>query len=543
MSKSDSIYFNLKSPKGIEYEIQLESLKDEINLIATLPNSLPRRIFNKNIPFSNLKSIKYLANCKTIEDITEIIIPIIENGNSSIVENKENTLILKFSPTKIEKSDFSFTLTEKKISEKEQMESLYLALNNISNKVLQLEKENILLKKKLENHQNLYNQNLQDIISMIKTLKDQKDSDVINLQYEIQAMKKPQIRPNPYSTNTLSYKQNNSFANNTYKSQTINNNYQLNTTNPINKSTINDPYQTYTAIQDADTIPIQIIEAHLGAINHISVFPNGKFISVSDDRSIRLFDQDGILLTTLENAHENPIQYISIKNNNEFITCSDDRSLKIWYLLNKSIQLYKEFQNAHTQAISCVIYTSLGNIASCSIDKFIKIRSGKNYERVTALIDTDSVAVFSLLEIDDDILVSGGWEGIKFWDMKTRLKIISIDNCACVNCDALARIDTDKIAVGGDKYGIIKIISISKKVIIKEINNFNQCLALMGIFFKGLFASGGEDSIIRLFSTESYECVKEIPRSHEGGINGFAKIKNGNLISYGADGNIKIWSL
>ena len=144
MSKSDSIYFNLKSPKGIEYEIQLESLKDEINLIATLPNSLPRRIFNKNIPFSNLKSIKYLANCKTIEDITEIIIPIIENGNSSIVENKENTLILKFSPTKIEKSDFSFTLTEKKISEKEQMESLYLALNNISNKVIQLEKENIL---------------------------------------------------------------------------------------------------------------------------------------------------------------------------------------------------------------------------------------------------------------------------------------------------------------------------------------------------------------------------------------------------------------
>ena len=378
---------------------------------------------------------------------------------------------------------------------------------------------------------------------MIKTLKDQKDSDVINLQYEIQTMKKPQIRPNPYSTNTLSYKQNNSFANNTYKSQTINNNFQLNTTNPINKSTINDPYQTYTAIQDADTIPIQIIEAHLGSINHISVFPNGKFISVSDDRSIRLFDQDGLLITTLENAHENPIQYISIKNNNEFITCSDDRSLKVWYLSNKNIQLYKEFPNAHIQAISCVIYTSLGNIVSCSIDKFIKIRSGKNYERVTALVDTDSVAVFSLLEIDDDILISGGWEGIKFWDMKTRLKVISINNCSCVNCDALARIDTDKIAVGGDKYGIIKIVSISKKVIIKEINNFNQCLALMGIFFKGLFAAGGEDSVIRLYNVESYECVKEIPRSHEGGINGFAKIKNGNLMSFGADGNIKIWTV
>ena len=440
--------------------------------------TVPKRIFNTSISFLDLKAIKYLSNCVSLERIMEKIITIIENGNSSITENQDNILLLKFSPNKNIRNEFSFELIEEEISSKEKTEALYLSINNITKKVIDLEKENTLLKQQFENHQNLYNRNLQDIISMIKTLKDQKDSDVINLQYEIQTMKKPQIRPNPYSTNTLSYKQNNSFANNTYKSQTINNNYQLNTTNPINKSVINDPYQTYTAIQDADTIPIQIIEAHLGAINHISVFPNGKFISVSDDRSIRLFEQDGILLTTLENAHENPIQYISIKNNNEFITCSDDRSLKIWYLLNKSIQLYKEFQNAHTQAISCVIYTSLGNIASCSIDKFIKIRFGNFYEKVTVLVNTDTVAVFSLLEIDNDILVSGGWEGIKFWDLKKKMKINSINNCSVVNCDALARIDTDKIAVGGDKYGIIKIISISKKQIIMEINNFTQCLGM-----------------------------------------------------------------
>ena len=548
MSKSDSIFFNLKTPKEFQYEVQLESLKDQININATLLNSLPKKIYYASIPFSDFNSIKYLGNCKTIEAITDTIIPIIENGNSSLIENKENNLILKFSPTKIEKTDFSFTLTEKEISEKEKMDALYLTLNDLTNKVFQLEKENQLLKKKIENHQNLYNQNLQDIISMIKTLKDQKDSDIINLQYEIQSLKKNPIRQNPYSTNTLSYKQN-SFQN-TYKTQTINNNINNNninnninnSNNPINL-TVNDPYQTYTAIQDIDTIPIQVIEAHLSSINHISVFPNGKFISVSDDRSIKLFDPDCILLSTLENAHENSIQYISIKNNNEFVTCSDDRSLKIWYLQNNIINLFKNIKNAHSQSISCVIYTSLLNICSCSIDKYIKIRSGNNYERVTSLIDTDSVAVFSLLEIDDDILVSGGWDGIKFWNMKNRIKISSINNCSCVNCNALARIDSDKIAVGGDKYGIIKIISISRKVIIRQINNFSQCYALMGIFFKGLFASGGEDSVIRLFSVETYECVKEINRCHEGSINGFAKIKNGTLVSFGQDGNIKIWNI
>ena len=88
-----------------------------------------------------------------------------------------------------------------------------------------------------------------------------------------------------------------------------------------------------------------------------------------------------------------------------------------------------------------------------------------------------------------------------------------------------------------------KIISINRKVIIRQINNFSQCYALMGIFFKGLFASGGEDSVIRLFSVETYECVKVINRCHEGSINGFAKIKNGTLVSFGQDGNIKIWNV
>ncbi len=63
----------------------------------------------------------------------------------------------------------------------------------------------------------------------------------------------------------------------------------------------------------------------------------------------------------------------------------------------------------------------------------------------------------------------------------------------------------------------------------------------MGIFFKGLFASGGEDSIIGLFSVEINECVKEINRCHEGSINRFAKIKNGT--SFAQDGNIKIWNV
>ena len=54
-----------------------------------------------------------------------------------------------------------------------------------------------------------------------------------------------------------------------------------------------------------------------------------------------------------------------------------------------------------------------------------------------------------------------------------------------------------------------KIISINRKVIIRQINNFSQCYALMEIFFKGLFAFGGEDSVIRFLVLKSMNVLKK----------------------------------
>ena len=126
MSDGDSIYFSLNSLKNIEYEIEIKKLKDKLNFIATLPMTVPKRIFNTSISFLDFKAIKYLSNCVSLERIMEKIITIIENGNSSITENQDNILLLKFSPNKNIKNEFSFELIEEEISSKEKTEALYL---------------------------------------------------------------------------------------------------------------------------------------------------------------------------------------------------------------------------------------------------------------------------------------------------------------------------------------------------------------------------------------------------------------------------------
>ena len=108
---------------------------------------------------------------------------------------------------------------------------------------------------------------------------------------------------------------------------------------------------------------------------------------------------------------------------------------------------------------------------------------------------------------------------------------------------ALNRIDEDKIIVGGKEFGIMKIISISKKEIIKEINNTFQCWGICLIEDKGIFLIGGRSKDIRIYRNDNYECIKIIKDAHYENIKGFIELKDCLIASYSNDETIKIWNI
>ena len=108
---------------------------------------------------------------------------------------------------------------------------------------------------------------------------------------------------------------------------------------------------------------------------------------------------------------------------------------------------------------------------------------------------------------------------------------------------ALYRLDEDKIIVGGKKDGIMKIISISKKEIIKEINNTFLCWRICLIENKGIFLIGGKSKDIRIYRKDNYECIQTIKDAHNDEINGFIELKDYSIASYSKDKTIKIWNI
>ena len=292
---------------------------------------------------------------------------------------------------------------------------------------------------------------------------------------------------------------------------------------------------------------IKTINKHKKGVNSICLFPSGNIVSVSDDKSILIFDINYSIIQEIINAHDGWIYYVKVKNENNFITCSYDKSIKFWIKEqnNNIFKLNEKINNAHNEWILKVLYHPNGNLISCSNDKTIKIWEEKNYKysEISILKASNSVLSILLLE-DQNLLISGGKDGIKFWNiekikMRSVKLIKSFEKFDCNYCNGLERLNKNQIIVGGDES--IKIISIEEEYFIKDIFiPFNVWTIKV---IEEMIFIGGESNDILIYQSNDYELVKTIKNAHYNWIKGFVQLKDGLVGTFSFDKTIKIWKL
>ena len=307
--------------------------------------------------------------------------------------------------------------------------------------------------------------------------------------------------------------------------------------NYVNKNIINQNIK----IIKINFILKKVINAHHDTIHLISSFPSGNFISVSNDRTIKIFDNNLNNIQTIIDAHDDNINYIDIKDENNFMTCSYDciKTFNKNSFQNNIFRFNKIIKNAHYDTIYCIKYYLNTNIISCSRDKTIKLWEEKNEQYQCITIIKLSLCIKSLLILKTkNIFISSGFEGTNLWNMYNFECITNIKEVICYNTNMLKELDDDRIIVGDD---IIKVISISNKTIIKEINNEFRCIGLCVIREKKIFLIGGYDNKIRIYRSDIFELIETINNAHDDWIYGFTQLKNDLIATYGRDRIIKIW--
>ena len=301
-------------------------------------------------------------------------------------------------------------------------------------------------------------------------------------------------------------------------------------------------------------ILIKSLESHNHRVSCVSIFPSGNFISVSCDKSIKIWDKINYnLLQCIEEAHDNYINYVSIKDENNFATCSRDQNIKLWIKNENENEKEKEnkyilnyiIKNAHESWIFKIIYLYNGKIISCSYDKTIKIWETKNNTYINIKIINHPNIVYSILLVEDkDLLISSGEFGTTLFNSNNYNCIFEFNDVKCWNWNSLCKLDENTIIVGGT-HGIIKVISLNDKKVIKEINNGFNCWGICFIDNFNIFMTVGEGKNAKIYKKNNYEFVKDINDIHTDDIEGIIQFnKNENIIlTYSWDKMIKIWKI
>ena len=472
----------------------------KIILIAN-PDSITINISKSKFFYQNNYKIKFFHQYKLFNSnldsnsIIEKISTLIDNNNIEIKETEE-TLKINIIPNK--KTETELILYKKELVSEE-------IIIMLINKIDELESENKKIKKEIEENKKETNKKI-EILQKENTL----------IKKDIEYLKK-EIKNKDEQLTEIDKK--------------------------IAKIEELKPNKKKIQLTNSNLKKIKTVNARIYWINSISVFPSsGNIISVSDDKTIKIYDQQFNEIQTIQNAHNDSIIYVSIKDEKNFVTCSSDKSIKTW---NKKYNEFKQnihIENAHDDSINKIIYDSKSNLYSCSWDETIKIweLNNNSYEKSQILLHSNKIYSIILFE-NKNLLISSGNSGTKIWDLNKLECLTFFKEAECYSNNDLKKIDDDKFIVGG-KDDFITIISINEKKIIKNIDNKFKCWGICVINDKGVFLTGGYSKDIRVYRSDNYECIQIVKDNNNDNINGIIELINGTIATYSDDKSIKIWS-
>ena len=182
--KAESKY-NINSNKGNSFNIIIKNLTYFIEITASNQDNKELNQFTKKYSFLNLKEIKFLSICDSIDEIYNELLFEFSKNNSTLLEYT-NQIIINIPIIHSKCKEISFILDKRIKVEKEMHQDLYKLISNLQ--------EQINLKDKVYNEKiSLCNKEIDDLRVIIKCLDEDNKiliQKIVKLEKEILILKK-----------------------------------------------------------------------------------------------------------------------------------------------------------------------------------------------------------------------------------------------------------------------------------------------------------------------------------------------------------------
>lgn len=293
----------------------------------------------------------------------------------------------------------------------------------------------------------------------------------------------------------------------------------------------------------------------LSLIGSIYLDKISNFIYITSDNKIASFSQSTHLLSiynpftlALEKniSGIDPFTSIILPIDDERIAsiCQFGKDIKLWKISEDGTQYNKiSLYAGHQQSINKIIKLQfpLNTIASCSVDRTIKIWSTDPPYNCLYTYEGHTNIIYSIVETITGLLVSGSIDRtIRFWrkDPYTKDPVKIIENVSCSQNRMIEVSQRQKlIVVGKNHFTVINVTSMQ----IESIVECGRTDLIQMLYGSSTFITSGMNSLT-LWNGDSYKQISKIERAHDSFINDLIKMEDFDYyMTLSTDRTIKIW--
>ncbi|WP_088889490.1 AAA-like domain-containing protein [Leptolyngbya ohadii] len=278
------------------------------------------------------------------------------------------------------------------------------------------------------------------------------------------------------------------------------------------------------------------LAGHQDAVQSVRFSPDGKiFATTSYDNTVKLWQQDGKLIRTLE-GHTQPVLSISFSPDGRTIASgSDDGTVRLWKRNGSLLRVI----NVHSKTVMSVSFSPNGQLlATASADQTVKVWNVSNGKLIRTMRGHESwVRQVRFSPAGDRMITVSDDRTVKIWDQKGSLLKTLSDFTAVVDMDFSS--DGRTFATAGDRT--VKIWSSEGQLL----NSFEHPDELWSVGFSPdgqTVASGSTTGTVKLWALDGR--LLDTWTAHEGQIPGLSFSPDSQkLVTVSNDSSIKVWQV
>jgi len=278
---------------------------------------------------------------------------------------------------------------------------------------------------------------------------------------------------------------------------------------------------------------LKVLIGHTESVYGVAALDKDLVASCSGDKSVRIWDAyTGKIVKELR-EHSDTVYSVAALSGGRLVSASKDKTIKIW---NVSSGKCIRALTGHTEMVRSVAAFPDGRIVSGSDDKTVRIWNSVSGECTKLLGHTRGVLTVTVL--DDSRIASGSYDkSVRVWDPVSAQCVKShdghVDDIRCVSSMPGGRIlscSLDRTVCVWNGYSFIDTTK----------GGHTERVISVVVLPDGRVASASSDGTIGLWDAATGECTKKLT-GHSWAVTSIVCLPDGKLVSGSIDKNLKVW--